>query len=315
MKNGRIARPLFLQAAIFVWCVHCCYAQTVTVTADRQDILIGEQFRYTVKAVYPTGAFNVRWLNIPDSIEHFEVIERSKVDSSFAGANAVLQQIITFTSFDSGRWSIPSFMLQFDGTITGGANKKVKTDTLSMNVGFAKGDTTNQLRDIKPIVDTEEGVDWQLYLLIAASVLVAVFLGWQLIRYLRGRQTKTVKNVARLSAYHNAVKALEQLGLPAEGDAPAIKAFHDRLGHIFRTYVADSRQVNALSATTGELLSYLHGPLPKDDVSILAGALRCGDAVKFARYEPPVEMHADCKRIIKVAMDVMEKIKSEPDAV
>jgi len=40
----------------FSFGVQFCFSQTVQTSVDRQDILIGEQFKYNIKAIFPATA-------------------------------------------------------------------------------------------------------------------------------------------------------------------------------------------------------------------------------------------------------------------
>src|SRR3978361_17230 len=72
---------------------------TLKATVDKRNILIGEQFNYQVEASFPSNTYRLHWLNIPDSINHFEVVERGKIDSAENNGTLNVKQSITLTSF------------------------------------------------------------------------------------------------------------------------------------------------------------------------------------------------------------------------
>src|SRR5204863_9459235 len=79
--------------------------QPVVKTAvDKSEIIIGDQLKLTIEASFNPEEYRITWPAIPDSILHFEVVNRSKMDSLYRDKKlAGLVQTITLTSFDSGK--------------------------------------------------------------------------------------------------------------------------------------------------------------------------------------------------------------------
>ncbi len=71
-------------------------------SADRSTILIGEPIQLNLELNLPLG-FDVIWPDL-DSIAHFPILEKSKIDSVTTPEteNFFTSQIFTLTSFDSG---------------------------------------------------------------------------------------------------------------------------------------------------------------------------------------------------------------------
>src|SRR5215831_16609415 len=82
---------------------------SVSATLDKQKILIGEQAQLYLKALVKKN-LPVSWFAL-DSIPHFEILQRSKIDSQQTSEGLFLQQTLTLTSWDSGRWLIPALAL------------------------------------------------------------------------------------------------------------------------------------------------------------------------------------------------------------
>src|SRR2546423_6891782 len=103
-------------------------AQKISVHAsvDKNKIILGEQFHLTLQAQFPSGSV-MQFFKI-DSIPHFEIAERKKIDTN--NTNGInLQQVLTLTSFDSGHWMIPAFYLI--------GKKNLRTDTIPIDVIFS----------------------------------------------------------------------------------------------------------------------------------------------------------------------------------
>src|ERR671929_972963 len=84
-------------------------SSAVTATTDKQKILIAEYLRLNLKAVFPRNQ-PIKWFTF-DTLPHFEVLNKSKIDSQLNGSSIQLQQTYLLTSWDSGRWQLPSFHL------------------------------------------------------------------------------------------------------------------------------------------------------------------------------------------------------------
>jgi hypothetical protein len=96
---------IFLTWCFLVFCFSLP-AQVVNLSFDKQRILLGEQLGVTVKAFVDKGAVLA---GFPiDSLPHFEVLESSKIDTTVTGNTLQLSQSLIVTSWDSGRWNLPT---------------------------------------------------------------------------------------------------------------------------------------------------------------------------------------------------------------
>ncbi|MEO6718996.1 MAG: DUF4381 family protein [Ferruginibacter sp.] len=267
------------------------YAQpSVKTFADKSEILIGEQLKLRVQADFAADAYKVRWLSVPDSLPHFEVVNRSKIDSVYTNNQlSGITQTFTLTSFDSGKWTLPSFMVGVD-PVKGDTTYNFFTDSVPVTVSFSVSDTTTQLRDIKPIREVET-INTLWYWIAGGALLVAliIFLIW-----LYSRKKKTVVSPipvkSNLSAYDEAMAELKKLQQHDFSNASDTKIVHTKLAEILKRYLSRRENDNYLNKTTSDILLVLTEiGVNKTMLSNTAGALRSGDAVKFAKYVPPAE--------------------------
>lgn len=311
--NLRRVKKIWLFWAMQVFLL-CCYllpqAQTVKTFIDKQDILIGEQLNYKVVASFAPGVFNVHWLNVPDSMPHFELVDRSKIDTSSENGNTVLQQTLTLTSFDSGRWNTPAFVVNFD-PVKDDATVNIATDSFMVNVGYAPADSSNQLRDIKPILDVT--IKDYLWYYIGGGVLLAAVLGFFLWRYFKNRKKKPAPVFkGKLPPYEEAMQELEKLKAMQLQQPEEIKLFHTKLPEIFKWYISRKQQLNIMNKTTGDVLVYLtENKLPGETLSEAATALRISDAVKFAKYLPANEESSDALKKITAVITLIHSAGKE----
>jgi len=266
----------------------------VQTTVDKQEILIGEQFTLTIKGIYDPASVKPHWIVVPDSIPHFDIVDKGKVDTLLYKDNSkAIQQTITLTSFDSGRWTIPSMLLNFD-PIKDDTTYTVFTDSIPIKVSFAPADSSNQLRDIKPIMDVSI-TDYTWYY-IAAGILLLLLIGFFIWRYLKNKNKRPLAEKGkRVNPYEVAMQELTKLESAELTEAISIKRFHIKLSEIVKQYLSGRHHKNRNNQTTGDLLIVLKETgLSTDDLSSLATVLRCGDAVKFAKYLPETTESKDC---------------------
>ncbi len=304
-KTNRIIYVAGL-VACFSFCVQLCFSQSVQTITDRKDILIGEQIKVKIKAVLPLQSPAItQWIAIPQAVPHFEIVETGKADTvDFKDNSKTIEQVITITSFDSGRWVFPSLPI-----VLAGANQKILTDSFYVNVSYSPPDSTDQLRDIKPIMSVSV-TDYFWYYIIGAAVLLLIIVILLYRYFKKNKKIKPAGPVSKLSPANEAMEALNKLALYNLQDAAEIKLFHIGLADVFKKYLGRKQSKNLVNETTSDLLiSIKNYNLPADDVSKLATALRCTDAVKFAKYLPQADESMDCLQKIKETIIITESSK------
>jgi hypothetical protein len=312
MSKQKLNRKVLIITALicFSFCVQNIFAQTPTVRTiiDKSEILIGEPIKYKVTASIPAGVFKVHWFTVPDSVAHFEVVERSKIDSSSDNNNTILEQTITLTSFDSGKWNTPAFVINVE-PVNNSKAINLFTDSIAVNVGYAPADTTNQLRDIKTIMEVK--VEDYFWYYVGGGVLVLLLLLVLLWRYFKNRKKKPDPVFSgKLSPYDEAMQSLEKIkGLDLQ-HAADIKQYHLKMAEIFKWYISRKQRVSIMNKTTGDVLVHLaDNNLSKEIISDAAMALRCGDAVKFAKFLPTAIESNECYDKIKATIHFIQQSK------
>ncbi len=297
----------------FSFCVQLSFSQIIQTFTDKKDILIGEQVSLKIKAILPTGGGQLsKWITIPDSIPHFDIVETGKTDTvDYKDNSKAVEQTIIFTSFDSGKWVFPSLPVEFSNA-SGDAVQKLQTDSIIINVSFSPPDSTNQLRDIKPIIKVSV-TDYTLFYIIGAIVLLLIII-FLLIRYLKkNRKTKPERSASGLSPYDEAMAEITVLAKYNLVNADELKMYHIKLSAIFKNYLGRKQGKNLFNKTTGDfLIRMTENNMTPENVSNLATALRCADAVKFAKYLPLPNESEDCKQKIKEIINLTERKTPNP---
>lgn len=272
---------------LFLFLFQSSQAQMVNMISarvDKQRILIGEQINLTLSALVPVNG-SVQWINI-DTIPHFEIVKASKVDSQLVEKNVRLTQTLTLTSWDSGRWVIPSFSLA--------AAKNRKSEALMIDVGYTSADPAQDYHDIKDILEVPkpDRVTWYWYV-IGAILLLLLFS----LLFPTKKKEKVAAPIPDVDSYKKALAQLEALKTKTDGD---VKAFYTELVDIFRVYIFQRKGLQSFQKTTDDLSVQIKSlNIPAEQYTALVQVLRLSDMVKFARFIPAETETKNALEIIK----------------
>jgi BatD DUF11 like domain len=276
------------------------FAQQAKISVNRDRILLGEQFELTISFDTRPGSL-VSFPEIPDSVNHLEVIKRGNVDSSRSGDRMIYTQVLTMTGFEPGRWAIPPVVFRVNG-------KNIRSDSARMNVMTVplRGNDYNDIKEIKDVQDT--GINWDRILIaLAGALLIAVlaYFWWK-----RRRERPVVAApVSRSTAYDAAMEALKKLkneGADQKGD---MKLYYSGLYDIFRVYFSRISGKPAMQYTTDDLILGMKDMFTPSTFSSVAEVFRIADAVKFARYGSEVRESGEAWERIRAAIDELNRQK------
>lgn len=293
MTNNFFYKAVFTIISFFV--VVCCASQQTTrlnATVDRSKILIGEPIQLKLQADIPEHD-PIRFFSI-DSIPHFEFLRIEKIDTTNTGSGTILSQVLHITSFDSGHWVIPPFIVG-----------ELSTDSIPVDVGFSPFNPEQPYHDVKEIIDVEaeekaKKPTWWYYLAAAIVVLILV-----LVLLKKKKKPVVVQTVAPPDPYQVALKQLAAL----KNDKTDIKEYYSRLVDIFRVYVADKKGIHSLQATTDDLVVQLKAlGLDKSNYEQLAATLRQSDFVKYAKHVPSTEEDQQAFEVIHRSIQQIEQL-------
>lgn len=276
-------------------------AQYLTLSTDRKDILLGEQFTLTIKLTSSPGKVVSGWPLVPDSLNHLEVVSRGTVDSVREGNKIIYSQALVMTGFDSGHWVIPQMGVKVDG-------KEITSASADINVQSIKLDGS-EYNDVKEIIEVPPpGPEWKSILLYAFGsllLLLLVYFWW------RNRKRKPVafKPVSKGTAYDEAMKALDALQKEQLVEKGEMKKFYSGLYDIFREFGSVVSAKSLMQSTTDDVLISMKGELESSSFSKLAEVLRISDAVKFAKYGSSKEEASESFIVVKDSIDQLNKKK------
>ncbi len=247
---------------------------------DTDSIGIGTPVKVTIEGRLPLGIpYSIK---IPDSIPHFEIIDKSELKEENEMDGKKFTQVITILSYDSGVQAIPPFEVQVK-------NKKYLTDKLSLLIGYMQQSETDAYRDIKAIVPAPP-FKWtkELIALVVGSVLVLILILYLILR--KKKQPKLEPQAPPKSPYEQAMDELRKLKQGWEREEVSARDFYGELNRIFRWYVQQTQEFSSLDKTNQEMIQFLKNSLlPKEQLELLIQTLRLSDFVKFAKYIPSKE--------------------------
>lgn len=312
-----MALPKKKIAWAFIFCLSSFMAAaqpSLKTDIDNTSIIIGEQIKLRISATIPRQDFFVKWAEIPDTLPHIEIVEKSKIDSSFTNQKLTgLSQTITVTSFDSGKWLLPSFNIDFN-PVDGSQPYNLYTDSFSVNVTY-QPDSTSVLRDIKAIREAKPFSLYQLLLLITLAGLVfLLLLAWVLYAVIKKRQNKKAVSAKPASAYQYAMLQMEKLKQINTREATGAKAFYSGLSEVIKQYLSSRHGQHFISSTTREVLLALNQKkLPGEMLAKISVALNRGDAAKFAKFLPTEEEGKESWVSIKETIDFIEALYNKEE--
>ncbi|PUZ27837.1 hypothetical protein DCM91_06425 [Chitinophaga costaii] len=289
---------------------------SVHATADTNHIRLGEPVKLQVEVKIPAslkGQYQLSMAVLPDSFEHFEVVERAKLDTlaPTADFSGIFRQTTTLTSFDSGQWNIPPIkyeLIKPDQTVD-----SAFTEPLVIDVNTVAVDTSKAFKPIKSI----RGVAWNFmdyiwyFVMGGVAVLLIGFVIWWF--FLRKKKAPVVvaPPAPKETPYQVAMRELHTL----ETDQPwhqDVKAYYTTLTDVLRNYFEQQFKIAALEQTSAELLQNIKPvTILNQQRDKLQAILTVADLAKFAKLQPSPEDHAEC---LQKAIAIVEWTKPKPVA-
>jgi hypothetical protein len=265
---------------------------TVKASVDKNQILIGERIKLTLEADIPTSQ-PTRFFQF-DSLPHFELLSKQKVDTVKEADRSILSQVVLMTSFDSGHWVLPSFQL----------TRRIATDTIGIDVGFSLFDPKQPYHDIKEIIEVtvEKKKDYKWWYIGGAGLLVMIIILWLLLK--RKKEQVLLPPPLPYDPYKEAMQQLELL----LKNKPVTKEYYSRVVDIFRKYVFVKKGIRSLQKTTDDLVAQLKNlEIPQKQFELLSRSLQLSDFVKFAKYIPSPDDDKQVYEVIRNSIELIEQ--------
>jgi len=263
----------------------CCiihtsvFAQTVKAEVDRDKILIGEQIK--LKLTLQTPMPPSTWFQFPDSINHLEIVNRSKIDTILNGRYTNYSQTITITSFDSGRWEFPSLSI---------ASIKQATPPIAIDVLPVDVSKLQDYHDIHEIEEVKQENDPVIIAIIIAFTIISLIVTIWLLLKKKKLSIKAPVLKDNLTPLQWALNELDKLQQQMLYKNNQVKKHYSELTNISRNFFHLQLHQPSLQQTTDEWMVNLQSiPIDGGSKTSFFQVLRLADTVKFAKYLPTQE--------------------------
>lgn len=275
-------------------------AQKISAIVSRDKIRLGEQFNLTLK-VEPTSNTPLlidNWFNIPDTFQNFQVVSRQPIDTIDIASTKSYTQIITLTSFDTGKHSIPTF------TVTVG-NKQLQTQEIPITVIPIDVSMKKDYNDIKDILEPEPEQDYIIWIAVVAVVILVIILFF-IIKWLLQRKKPNTIVPAKVLTLDDALQKLNEL--ESLYQSHQYQLFFIELIAICKGFSDNQLHITTQSKTTAEYIILLKQKI--NDKHLLhqyTHLLHWADKVKFAKAIPTP---SECKQSLEDAKTLLTNIHS-----
>ena len=272
----------YLLTLLTLWCVMPMSAQvTAVATLDSTQIQIGRQVALTLSVTTPCGSkvempvFDDREQVTPG----VEVVGTATEDSVKEGDDIRHNIKYVLTSFDEGKYEIPSMTMLVNG-------KEYKTKSIPLVVNTVDVDTAHieKFFPAKDVQDMPHDRNWLL--IIALSIVVSLLAALTYYSYRKTKENKPLrlikKRTRRLTPHE---KAMEGISLLSTDKSIEQKEYFSRLTEILRVYLEERFGIKAMEMTSGEILSQLILKTGMDGSMELQSLFSTADMVKFAKYQ------------------------------
>jgi hypothetical protein len=284
----RVTKHILFTLALLLIANSFSFGQFFRTNIDNDSILIGESIELNI--TYSTDGTTSRFeFEEGDSLGNgFEVLRLLEKGTRKAGAETF--QKYSITSFELGNQFIPSFSIYYD-------SNKVVSKPIPVYISLMKVDTTQPIRDIKPIIYDElifgdrASLTWnwmKKYWFVWIPILLGLlFIIWFL--FIKKKEKKEeripVKEIVPAHILANSrLKGLEEKQLWQNGKQ---KEYNVQLTEVFQEYITNRYKVPTNERTSAEIIQSLRFvEMGEDNKTNLRELLMLSDLVKFAKEQP-----------------------------
>ena len=275
-------------------------AQKVSAIVSRDKIRIGEQFELKLK-VEPTSNAPLaidNWFAIPDTFQHFQVALRQPIDTINISSTKTYTQVISITSFDTGKFTLPAFNVVIGG-------KEFSTREITISVSPIDVHMRKDYNDIKDIIEPEPEQEYTIWIAMGIVVVLVIALFF-IIRWLIGRRKLNAYAPSQPLTIEEALQKLDAL-VPVYQDKE-YQLFFIQLIAICKGYSDNQLHITTYSKTTAEYISVIKQRITDETLlQQYIQLLHWADSVKFAKSIPTTE---ECQQSLADARALLTNLHS-----
>lgn len=267
------------------------FAQELKVSIDTNAILIGAQVKVSIDYHFPSDKQGF-YPFLPDSLgPNLEIVERTKIDTSFDKGITRYYQELKVTAFDSGYFVLPAFSFGYKSELDS-AIQIIVSDPHLINVFTVDADTTQPIKPIAgPLSEPYTFLEILPWILFILALGVLIFTAFYFYRKKQKKPLFKFKAEPKIPPHEKALDNLARLRLKKLWQAGKVKVYYSELTDIIRLYIEERFDIQAIEMTTHEILAGLAKDSINDEaMRKLSDSLELADLVKFAKANPtPLE--------------------------
>lgn len=289
---------------IFIYLPCLLSAQQIGMEIDSTTITEHDEvfLRLKIFGAAKVTKYEVKLEELRD-LEGVEIIEEFPWDSLNMNGDVVREKKIKLTSRDSGLYWIPGLRMSYSANGKRYA-KMTERIPLKVNPFVISTPEPRAIRGIK-----EEPFSWQD--LIPLFVVLAIIASLGLGAYWYWKSKKKEEEVELpppvIPAHEIALTKLKNLDQAKLWQQGQVKEYISQLTYIEREYLENRFGIQALESTTAEIIHDLKDKdISQGHKEDLSQMFRMADMVKFAKAEPPADIHS---KLMDQAEDFIQKTK------
>jgi hypothetical protein len=265
--------------------------------ADTNKILIGEQFKVTLKGTIPANT-PFEWPQI-EKLEKLDLVKLGRLDTILAEGRWELQQELTLSAFDSGYFVFPPQELLL-------GSSAYESEALAIAVYLPEVAEDQKAFDIKGVADVP--INWLrlgLWILLAIALIVGLVF---FVRYMLSK-SEVAPAVAKpsLPPYEWAVQELARIEGEKLWQAGKIKAYYSAITDVLRQYMERTLAIKAMESTAYEIKEKLASVALDQNLKDRTNALLAlSEMVKFAKEKPGEEEHLKSLQTVYAFVDMLK---------
>jgi uncharacterized membrane protein (DUF2068 family) len=287
MNKRSIVLPLSVLVLLALFVVPVAAAAgdvQVTLTADRNELAVGDPVRLTLEVTHPAGTQVI----VPQLEQVWGELEVRSQSGATTTANddgtETTRQTIEVTLFNLGEFETPELPL----TISDGAGQVFEevAPSVSLAVVPTLAEEDSELRDIKSQASLNVPAAWPWIAGGLALAVVAAIAGWWAYRRWQGKPflAPAADNRPPWQVAYDELARIEGLGLL---DQRRFKEYYTLVTDCLRTYLERQFDLSVYERTTTELKAVLRqSNLEPEPARLLLDLFAESDLVKFAKFTP-----------------------------
>jgi hypothetical protein len=280
---------------------------------EKDSILIGDHLKLRIE-VNTTKNTKISWPTFSEELASgVELLSLQPIDTIPQDGDAVSYiQNLSITSFDTGFYEIPGFNFSCFDQIDTNFYKSI-SNPLFLRVITVEVDTAQAFKPIKGPIEQSYTFTEALpmmggfLLLLAAAFAIYYFFFRK-----KNEPLFTAKAKVRIPAHISALNNLEILKTKKLWQEGRFKDFYTELTDIFRIYLDERFEVDALEMTSDEIRESIE-PINEIDKKLfnkISETLFTSDLVKFAKLNPIPEEN---ERSISIMEDFVKETMKKPE--